>query len=141
MENVRTGWSYIRVWVRITQYVCMDCYSCFITGNKLYFILKQLHFCLYANFGVFSFQYTMYMYGIFTLIAVANKMWHIPWVRFVGLIFFFFSFTRDARNMARDVHETLEKIITECGNMDKEKATNYVKQMQNKGRYSCDVWS
>lgn len=47
----------------------------------------------------------------------------------------------DARNMARDVHETLEKIITECGNMDKEKATNYVKQMQNKGRYSCDVWS
>lgn len=140
MENVRTGWSYIRVWVRITQYVCMDCYSCFITGNKLYFILKQLHFCLYANFGVFSFQYTMYMYGIFTLIAVANKMWHIPWVRFVGLIFFF-SFTRDARNMARDVHETLEKIITECGNMDKEKATNYVKQMQNKGRYSCDVWS
>lgn len=43
--------------------------------------------------------------------------------------------------MARDVHETLEKIITECGNMDKEKATNYVKQMQNKGRYSCDVWS
>lgn len=55
--------------------------------------------------------------------------------------FCFFSFTRDARNMARDVHETLEKIITECGNMDKEKATNYVKQMQNKGRYSCDVWS
>lgn len=53
----------------------------------------------------------------------------------------FISFTRDARNMARDVHETLEKIITECGNMDKEKATNYVKQMQNKGRYSCDVWS
>ncbi|XP_062576793.1 NADPH--cytochrome P450 reductase-like [Saccostrea cucullata] len=47
----------------------------------------------------------------------------------------------DARNMARDVHETLEKIIMECGNMDKEKATNYVKQMQNKGRYSCDVWS
>lgn len=140
MENVRTGWSYIRVWVRITQYVCMDCYSCFVTGNKLYFILKQLHFCLYANFGVFSFQYTMYMYGIFTLIAVANKMWHIPQVSFVGLIFFF-SFTRDARNMARDVHETLEKIITECGNMDKEKATNYVKQMQNKGRYSCDVWS
>lgn len=92
MENVRTGWSYIRVWVRITQYVCMDCYSCFITGNKLYFILKQLHFCLYANFGVFSFQYTMYMYGIFTLIAVANKMWHIPWVRFVGLIFFFFFY-------------------------------------------------
>lgn len=92
MENVRTGWSYIRVWVRITQYVCMDCYSCFVTGNKLYFILKQLHFCLYANFGVFSFQYTMYMYGIFTLIAVANKMWHIPWVRFVGLIFFFFFF-------------------------------------------------
>ncbi|KAK3083908.1 hypothetical protein FSP39_005129 [Pinctada imbricata] len=47
----------------------------------------------------------------------------------------------DARNMARDVHETLEKILIECGNMDKEKAANYVKQMQNKGRYSCDVWS
>lgn len=53
----------------------------------------------------------------------------------------FFFFIRDVRNMVRDVYEILEKIIIECGNMDKEKVINYVKQMQNKGRYFCDVWS
>ncbi|KAL3858480.1 hypothetical protein ACJMK2_013069 [Sinanodonta woodiana] len=47
----------------------------------------------------------------------------------------------DARNMARDVHTTLESILMECGSMNKEKAADYVKKMQNKGRYSCDVWS
>lgn len=142
MENVRTGWSYIRVWVRITQYVCMDCYSCFITGNKLYFSLKQLHFCFYANFGVFSFQYTMYNVHVWYIHSNSSSKQNVAHTsgKFCRS-YFFFSFTRDARNMARDVHETLEKIITECGNMDKEKATNYVKQMQNKGRYSCDVWS
>lgn len=62
-------------------------------------------------------------------------------VKFLSRVNRFVFHSSDARNMARDVHETLEKIITECGNMDKEKATNYVKQMQNKGRYSCDVWS
>ncbi|XP_071178692.1 NADPH--cytochrome P450 reductase-like isoform X1 [Mytilus galloprovincialis] len=47
----------------------------------------------------------------------------------------------DARNMARDVHNVILKVLMEKGNMDNEKAENYIKKMQNKGRYSCDVWS
>jgi sulfite reductase alpha subunit-like flavoprotein len=43
--------------------------------------------------------------------------------------------------MARDVHNTLLKTLMDKGNMDREKAENYIKKMQNKGRYSCDVWS
>ncbi|CAG2248490.1 POR [Mytilus edulis] len=44
----------------------------------------------------------------------------------------------DARNMARDVHNVILKVLMEKGNMDNEKAENYIKKMQNKGRYSCD---
>lgn len=73
MENVRKGWLYIRVWVRIIQYICMDCYGCFIIGNKFCFILRQLQFCLYVFFGGFNFQCIMYMYGIFFLIEVVTK--------------------------------------------------------------------
>lgn len=73
MENVRKGWLYIRVWVRIIQYICMDCYSCFIIDNKFCFILRQLQFCLYVFFGGFNFQCIMYMYGIFFLIEVVTK--------------------------------------------------------------------
>ncbi|KAL4223899.1 hypothetical protein ACF0H5_017362 [Mactra antiquata] len=47
----------------------------------------------------------------------------------------------DARNMARDVHDTLLYIIQECGKLDTSRAADYVKKLQNKGRYSCDVWS
>ncbi|KAK7088147.1 NADPH--cytochrome P450 reductase-like isoform X2 [Littorina saxatilis] len=47
----------------------------------------------------------------------------------------------DARNMARDVLNTLERIIMEKGEMDKTKAEAYIKKLQNKGRYSADVWS
>ncbi|XP_076435133.1 NADPH--cytochrome P450 reductase-like [Babylonia areolata] len=47
----------------------------------------------------------------------------------------------DARNMARDVLATLERIIMEKGQMDKVKAEEYIKKLQSKGRYSADVWS
>ncbi|KAH3886012.1 NADPH--cytochrome P450 reductase-like [Dreissena polymorpha] len=47
----------------------------------------------------------------------------------------------DARNMARDVHETLLTILQECGQLDSIRAADYIKKLQNKGRYSCDVWS
>ena len=47
----------------------------------------------------------------------------------------------DARNMARDVLSTLERIIMEKGNMDKSEAEKYIKKLQSKGRYSADVWS
>lgn len=48
----------------------------------------------------------------------------------------------DATRMARDVNETLLSIIMECGKFtDKAHATDYIKKMQARGRYSCDVWS
>lgn len=48
----------------------------------------------------------------------------------------------DATRMARDVNETLLSIIMECGKFtDKSYATDYIKKMQARGRYSCDVWS
>ncbi|XP_041350268.1 NADPH--cytochrome P450 reductase-like [Gigantopelta aegis] len=47
----------------------------------------------------------------------------------------------DARNMAREVHALLEEIVKEKGNMDSAKAADYIKKLQSKGRYSCDVWS
>lgn len=43
--------------------------------------------------------------------------------------------------MARDVHETLQAMIEELGEMDATRAADYIKKLQNKGRYSCDVWS
>jgi len=51
------------------------------------------------------------------------------------------TFFRDARNMARDVHETLMFILQDCGKLDSGRAADYIKKLQNKGRYSCDVWS
>ncbi|XP_064612724.1 NADPH--cytochrome P450 reductase-like isoform X2 [Liolophura sinensis] len=47
----------------------------------------------------------------------------------------------DARNMARDVQETIMEVVSEHGNLDKTQAAEYVKRLQSKGRYSCDVWS
>ena len=57
-------------------------------------------------------------------------------------MFCFYSFVfSDARNMARDVHDVLMNILKELGEMDEAKAADYIKKLQNKGRYSCDVWS
>lgn len=53
----------------------------------------------------------------------------------------FVCFFSDARNMARDVHDTLLSILQECGQLDSARAADYIKKLQNKGRYSCDVWS
>ena len=47
----------------------------------------------------------------------------------------------DAKNMARDVYACLERIISKHGEMTMEQATQYLKNMSNKGRYSADVWS
>lgn len=47
----------------------------------------------------------------------------------------------DARNMSRDVHDTLTYIIEQCGHLDAARTADYIKKLQNKGRYSCDVWS
>lgn len=47
----------------------------------------------------------------------------------------------DARNMARDVHNLLVTIVKEKAEMTEKEATDYVKRLSAKGRYSVDVWS
>jgi NADPH-ferrihemoprotein reductase len=47
----------------------------------------------------------------------------------------------DAKNMARDVHDAIEKIVREEGGMAESDASAYVKRMEAQKRYSADVWS
>ncbi|XP_011496743.1 PREDICTED: NADPH--cytochrome P450 reductase isoform X2 [Ceratosolen solmsi marchali] len=47
----------------------------------------------------------------------------------------------DARNMARDVHNILLKVVMEKGNMSELQAADYIKKMDSQKRYSSDVWS
>ena len=41
----------------------------------------------------------------------------------------------------QDVHNLIEEIVAEKGNMSKEDAVAYVKKMEQQKRYSADVWS
>ena len=43
--------------------------------------------------------------------------------------------------MARDVHNLLMAIVKENAGMSENEATDYVKKLSAKGRYSVDVWS
>lgn len=47
----------------------------------------------------------------------------------------------DAKNMARDVHNILTDIAQTYGEMNAERATAFIKELTQKGRYSQDVWS
>ncbi|RUS72053.1 hypothetical protein EGW08_020182 [Elysia chlorotica] len=47
----------------------------------------------------------------------------------------------DAKNMAKEVHGVLVKILTSKGSMSEADAEDYIKKLQSKGRYSADVWS
>ncbi|XP_075871091.1 P450 (cytochrome) oxidoreductase b isoform X1 [Nelusetta ayraudi] len=47
----------------------------------------------------------------------------------------------DARNMAKDVQTVFYEIGEELGGMTRTQATDYVKKLMTKGRYSQDVWS
>lgn len=47
----------------------------------------------------------------------------------------------DARNMARDVQNTLMKIYIEVGGKDPTSASKYQKEMEKQRRYQADVWS
>ncbi|XP_030632713.1 P450 (cytochrome) oxidoreductase b [Chanos chanos] len=47
----------------------------------------------------------------------------------------------DARNMARDVQAAFCDIAQELGGMTSTQATEYIKKLMTKGRYSQDVWS
>ena len=52
-----------------------------------------------------------------------------------------YIFFSDAKNMARDVHNILLKVIMEKGEMTEIKAADYIKRMESQKRYSSDVWS
>ncbi|KAJ4936059.1 hypothetical protein JOQ06_017583 [Pogonophryne albipinna] len=47
----------------------------------------------------------------------------------------------DAKNMAKDVQTALQDIAEELGSMTRTQATDYVKKLMTKGRYSQDVWT
>lgn len=47
----------------------------------------------------------------------------------------------DARHMARDVQDTIISIVEECDGKTNQQASDFVKGLMNKGRYSADVWS
>ncbi|XP_021918682.1 NADPH--cytochrome P450 reductase isoform X2 [Zootermopsis nevadensis] len=47
----------------------------------------------------------------------------------------------DARNMARDVHNIVLKVVQQKGGMTESQALAYVKKMEAQKRYSADVWS
>lgn len=47
----------------------------------------------------------------------------------------------DARNMAKDVHNIVLKVIQEKGNMSETEAITYVKKMESQKKFSADVWS
>ena len=48
---------------------------------------------------------------------------------------------RDARNMARDVHDIIVDVCRQHGNMSASEALQYVKKLETQRRYSADVWS
>ncbi|ODN02614.1 NADPH--cytochrome P450 reductase [Orchesella cincta] len=47
----------------------------------------------------------------------------------------------DAKQMARDVHDVIEKIVRDEGGLAEAEASAYVKRMEAQKRYSADVWS
>ena len=47
----------------------------------------------------------------------------------------------DAKNMARDVHNILLKVVMEKGKLPELEAVTYIKKMDTQKRYSSDVWS
>ena len=53
----------------------------------------------------------------------------------------YICFSSDAKNMARDVHNILLKVVMEKGKMSELDAADYIKKMDSQKRYSSDVWS
>ncbi|KAG9298649.1 hypothetical protein G9A89_012717 [Geosiphon pyriformis] len=53
----------------------------------------------------------------------------------------YFYVCGDAKSMARDVNETLVQIAQNHGKMAEARATSFVKDLRNQGKYLEDVWS
>lgn len=83
----------------------------------------------------------IYICGSVTICpSLSAKKIHFLNSHFSNFHFFVFFF-RDARNMARDVHNILLKVVMERGNMSELDAMDYIKKMDSQKRYSSDVWS
>ena len=50
------------------------------------------------------------------------------------------TFCGDEKNMAADVHATLERILEQEGSMTSKEATDYLADMQQQKRYQRDVY-
>jgi len=69
-------------------------------------------------------------------------MLHIfVWYKATNYNLFSTVVSSDARNMARDVHNIVLKVVQEKGSMTESEALAYVKKMEAQKRYSADVWS
>lgn len=64
----------------------------------------------------------------------------IIFYRFYQLIFNKYIFS-DARNMARDVQKTFERIFIEVGGKTQAEAQKLQKDLERQRRYQADVWS
>jgi hypothetical protein len=53
----------------------------------------------------------------------------------------FLTCHRDAKNMARDVHNVLRGIIMKHASLDEKAAEDYIQNLHAKGRFEQDVWS
>jgi NADPH-ferrihemoprotein reductase len=80
----------------------------------------------------------------FMFVGELHTRWNATFEVFQSLLklnkAFFFVF-RDAKQMARDVHEVIEKVVREEGGMSESEASAFVKKMEAQKRYSADVWS
>ena len=46
----------------------------------------------------------------------------------------------DAKHMAGDVHQSLLSVLQQHGGLDEEGASQFMKELEEKGRYQKDVW-
>ncbi|XKL60361.1 hypothetical protein PGB90_001377 [Kerria lacca] len=76
------------------------------------------------------------LYVTHLLTENANELWRI-----IGENNGHLYVCGDARNMAKDVHNIVLKVVQEKGNMSETEAITYVKKMESQKRYSADVWS
>lgn len=78
--------------------------------------------------------------ALFVLFFLSSSLLHHTLT--FNLKYYFFNFVfSDARNMAKDVHNIVLKVVQEKGNMSETEAITYVKKMESQKRYSADVWS
>lgn len=120
-------------------------------GNNYYNIMQWLiEICISSCSSIKWLDYSRIKGDLYQWSIVYTSMWQGPhlWSYPLSILFYITQWPlvshcvyRDARNMARDVHNTLIKIVQEHGQMDNTAATEFIKKLQKRGRYLQDVWS